>query len=63
MYKAILYTVMQLPIPYCVSLIIVTIIRHVFIKIFQKEHYSAVRFDMGIEKNMTSLAIPKSPNV
>ena len=57
------FCILQWPISYCVILIMVTIMRQVFINIFQMEHYSAVRFDMGSEKNMTSLVIPKSPNV
>ena len=54
--------VLQLPIPYCVSLM-VTIIRYVFINIFQTECFSAVKFAMGYEKNMSFLVIPKSPKV
>ena len=54
--------ILQLPISYCVSFIIVTITMHFFINILQMKHYSAVRFDMGNEKNMTSPVIPKSPN-
>ena len=43
MYEAI----MHLPnISYCVSLIIVTTSRHVFINFFQTEHFSAVKFAM-----------------
>ena len=40
MYEAILY--MQLPISYCVSLIVVTITRHVCINFFQMEQLSDV---------------------
>ena len=54
---------LQLPISDCVSLIMDTITRHVFKNICQIEHYSAVRFDMIIEKNMTCLVIRKSPKV
>ena len=61
MYEAILY--IQLPISYCVSLIMVTITRHVFINIFQTEHFLAVKFSMGYVKNMTFLVIAKSPRV
>ena len=43
---------LQLPISYCVSLIMVTITRHIFINIFQTEHFSAVKFAMGCKKNM-----------
>ena len=42
--------VLQLPVSYCVSLIMVTITRHVFINIVQTEHFSAAKFDMGYEK-------------
>ena len=41
----------------------VTITRHVFINIFQTEHFSAVKFAMGYEKNMSFLVIGKSPKV
>ena len=57
------FCVLQLPISYFVSLIMVTITRHPFIDIFQTEYCSAVKFDMGYEKNMSFLAIPKSPKV
>ena len=50
--------VLQLPISYCVTLIMVTITRHVFINIFQTECISAVKFDTGYEKNMSFLVIP-----
>ena len=36
---------------------------HVFISIFQMEHFSAVKFDMAYEKNMSFLVIAKSPKV
>ena len=42
-----------------VSLIMVTITRHVFIDFFQSEHFSAVKFDMGYEKNKISLSLKK----
>ena len=46
----------------CISLIImVTVTRHVFTNIYQMQHLSTVKFDMGKEKNMSFLAIPKSP--
>ena len=58
------FCILQLPIiPYCVSLIMVTITRQVFTNIFQTEHFSAVKFAMGYEKNMSFLVIPKSPKV
>ena len=41
----------------------VTITRHVFVNIFQTEHFSAVKFAMGYEKNMSFLLIPKSQEV
>ena len=40
------------------SLIMVTITRHVFINTFQTEHFSAVKFAMGYEKNMSFLVLP-----
>ena len=49
--------------PSCDPLIMVTTTRHVFINIFQTEPLSPVKFDMGYEKNMSFLVIPKSPNV
>ena len=61
MYEAILYIAVA-----CIllcSLIMVTITRHVFINTFQTERFSAVKFIMGYEKNMSFLVIPKSPNV
>ena len=42
-------------ISYCVSLFLVIIIRHVFINIFQTEHFLAVKFAMAYEQNMTFL--------
>ena len=41
----------------------VTITRHVFIDFFQTKHFSAVKFYMGYEKNMSFHVIPKSPKV
>ncbi len=55
--------ILHLPIPYCVSLIMVTITSHIFINIFQTVHFSAVKFTRGNEKNMSFLLIPKSPTV
>ena len=55
--------VLQLPISYCVSLIMVTTTRHIFINIFKMECLSAVKFAMGYEKNMSFHVIPKSPKV
>ncbi len=57
------YVKFQLPIPYCVSLIMVTITSHIFINIFQMVHFSAVKFTRGNEKNMNFLLIPKSTKV
>ena len=45
---------------YCVSLIMFTKTRHMFIYIFQTEHFSAVTFDIGYEKNMSVIVIPKT---
>ena len=53
---------LQLPIYYYVSLITVTITRHLFIGFFQMKHFSAVKFYRGYEKNTSFLVIPKSPN-
>ena len=44
-------------------MIMVTITRHIFINIFQTQHFSAMKFNMGYEKNMSFLVIPKSPKV
>ncbi len=55
--------ILQLPIPYCISLIMVTITGHIFIQIFQTVQFSALKFTSGNEKNMCFLLIPKSPNV
>ena len=41
----------------------VTITRQVFIDFFQTKHFSAVKFYMGYEKNMSFHVIPKSPKV
>ena len=57
------FCILQLPISYCVSLIIVPITRQVSTNIFQPEHFSAVKFAMGCEKNMSFLVIGKSPKV
>ena len=43
--------------------IIVTITRHIFIYIFKTEHFLAVKFDIGSEKNMSFLVMPKAPKV
>ena len=40
-----------------------TITSHVFINIFQTEHFSAIKFAMGYEKNLDLLVIAKSPKV
>ena len=57
------FSILQLPISYCVGLIMVTITRHFFTNISQMDHFSAVKFYMGYEKNMSFLVIPKSPKV
>ena len=49
--------------PSCDPLIMVTITRDIFIYISQTEHISAVKFDMGSEKNMSILVIPTFPKV
>ncbi len=53
----------QWPIPYCVSLIMVTITSHIFMNIFQTVHFSAVKLTRGNEQNMNFLLIPKSLKV
>ncbi len=55
--------IFQLPIPYCVSLIMVTITSHIFINIFQTVHFSSIKFTRDNEKNMIFHLIPKSLNV
>ena len=45
------------------SVIMVTITRHVFINTFQTERFSAVKLVLCYEKNMSSFVIPKSPKV
>ena len=55
--------ILQFPISYCVSLIMVTITRHNFVNIFQMKHFSAVKFAVGYEKNMNFLVIAKSSKV
>ena len=57
------FSTLQLPISYSASLIIVTITRHVFTNTFQRDHFSAVKFSMRYEKNMSFLVIAKSPKV
>ena len=52
--------ILQLPIPYCVSLIMVTITGHIFINFFNTKQFLAV---MGYEKNMSFQVIPKSTKV
>ena len=51
---------LQLPVSCCVSLIMVTITRHIFINIFQMERFKAVKFALSYEKYMRFLVIPKS---
>ncbi len=55
--------ILQLPIPYCVGLVMVTITSHIFINIFQTVHFSAMKFTRGNEKNTSFLLIPKSPKI
>ncbi len=42
--------ILQNPIPYCVSLIMVTITIHIFINIFQTVHFSAIKFTWVMRK-------------
>ena len=51
------FCILQLPISYCVSLIMVTVTEHVFINMFQTEQFLAVTFFMRYEKNMSYLVI------
>ncbi len=44
--------ILQLPIPYCISLIMVTITSHIFINIFQTVHFSAVKFTTGVMRKI-----------
>ena len=62
MYEVILYIAVAY-IAYCVSLIMVTITKHIFINIFQTEHLSALKYAKGYKKNMSFLVISKSPKV
>ena len=41
---------LQLPLSYCVSLVMVPITNHIFLNIFQMEHFSAVKFDIDYIK-------------
>ena len=50
----------QLPIAYCVSLIMVKVTWHIFIYIFQTEHLLAMKYGTDYEKNMSFLVIPRS---
>ena len=43
--------------------LMVTLTGHIFINIFQMENFSAVKFVMGDEKNVSFLVIAKSPKV
>ena len=63
-YEAILYIAVAY-ILNCVSFIMVTITGHIVVSIvkFQIEHFSAFKFVMGYEKNMSYLVIAKSPKV
>ena len=62
MYEAILYIQVAF-ILLCKLNYKVTITRHVFINIIQTEHFSAVKFTMGYEKNVSFLVIAKSSKV
>ena len=54
-HHSIRFCILQLPISYYGSLIMVTLTRHIFISIFQMEHFSALKFDMGYEKKWAFL--------
>ena len=54
------FCIFQLPISYCVSLIMVKITRQVFTNIFKTEHFAVVKFAIGYEKNMSYTKISKS---
>ena len=58
MYEAIMYIAYNFN---CVRLIMVTITMNVFINIFKMEQFTAVKFVMGYEKNISFLVILKSP--
>ena len=59
-----LICILQLPISYCVSLVMVTITRHIFINIFQMEHFFNSEICHGVtRKKMSFLVISKSPKV
>ena len=60
------FCILQLPISYCVSLIIYDYgyhTRHVFIDFFQMKCFSAVKFYMGYEKNMNFHVILNFPKI
>ncbi len=57
------FYILQLPIPYCVRLIMVTITTQNFINIFQTVHFPAIKLTRGNEKNICFLLIPKSLKV
>ena len=61
MNEAILYIAVAY-ISYCVSLIMVTITRHVFINIFQTKQFSALKLYKVYEKNMSSPKVWKKLN-
>ena len=55
------FCMLQFPLSYCVSLLWLP--GQVVTNIFQTEHFSAVKFAMDYEKNMSFLVIPKPPTV
>ena len=55
--------ILQFPIPYCVSLIMVTITSHIFINTFKMVCFPAVKFTRGNEKNISFLLIPISESL
>ena len=56
------FCILQLPISYCVSLIMVTITRHIFIHIFQQQYLSTVKFAISYQKNEL-FVISKFPKI
>ena len=58
MYDAVLYIAVAYILLFKLNM--VTITRNVFINIFQTEHFLAVKFSTGYEKNMGYLVIAKA---
>ena len=57
MYEAILYIIVAFFLLW--KLIMVTMTGHIFINILQTEHFSALKFAMSYEKDMSLFVIPK----